>query len=81
VDRPASETVYCSCRCENVQGNTNDGASYCTCPTGFTCTQVYSSVGTAGDAISGGYCIKTGTAYDASAGCFPVCSPSTNPCQ
>ena len=32
LDREAVDTVYCSCRCANADGKTDDGANYCTCP-------------------------------------------------
>jgi len=38
LDRTADNDVYCSCRCANLQGQTDDGAVYCKCPGGFTCT-------------------------------------------
>src|SRR5437762_12513219 len=32
--RPATDAVYCSCRCANVDGRTDDGPRYCACPEG-----------------------------------------------
>jgi hypothetical protein len=64
--RSAADAVYCSCRCANVNGGTN-GGTYCSCPSGTTCTQLISSLGplTAGETDpSGAYCIKTGTQFD-----------------
>ena len=34
--RKADNAVYCSCRCANGYGKTDDGFKYCTCPDGFT---------------------------------------------
>src|SRR5262249_24991672 len=48
TDRTADKTVYCSCRCANIDGKTDDGANYCKCPDGFSCTQLVTSIG-AGD--------------------------------
>jgi hypothetical protein len=80
LDRLASQTVYCSCRCANVVGRTDDGASYCACPTGYSCSQVVPAV-TTGDPRSGGYCIKTGTAFDPNVGaCASRCDPSLGNC-
>jgi hypothetical protein len=79
ADRKASDTVYCSCRCANAEGNTNDGASYCACPTGYTCAQVVPAF-MSGDPRAGGYCIKAGTAYDANSVCNVQCDPTANPC-
>ena len=36
--RRASEAVYCSCRCQNADGKTDDGARYCDCPNGYACS-------------------------------------------
>lgn len=44
ADRKAASTVSCSCRCQNALGLTDDGASYCTCPTGTTCSQVVPAI-------------------------------------
>lgn len=55
IDRRASETVYCSCRC----GGAGPGP-YCTCPAGFACEPVAEDVGFA-SSLSGSYCIKAGT--------------------
>src|SRR5258708_819347 len=32
LDRRADQAVYCSCRCADVNGHTDDGAVYCSCP-------------------------------------------------
>jgi hypothetical protein len=70
TDRTAAQAVYCSCRCANVNGQTNDGSNYCSCPTGFSCTQLVSSVGPTTDpGLVGAYCIKNGTAYDPNSFC------------
>jgi hypothetical protein len=61
--------VYCSCRCANVDGQTNDGAVYCACPEGFSCTQLVSSIGAGDTGLTGAYCIKSGTQYDAVNSC------------
>ena len=44
-------SVYCTCRCDGPAG----AADFCTCPTGFACTQVLSSGGVG---IVGSYCVK-----------------------
>jgi hypothetical protein len=72
--------VTCSCRCENTLGNTSDGATYCTCPAGTTCTQV-APASQSGDPRAGGYCIKTGTAAIVSSVCANLCDPISNPCK
>jgi hypothetical protein len=62
--RTADKAVYCSCRCQNLNGQTNDGANYCTCPDGFTCAQLVTSIGSGDQGLTGGYCIKNNTQYD-----------------
>jgi len=81
MDRTAAQTVYCSCRCANVDGQTNDGSNYCSCPTGFSCTQLVSSVGPSTDPnLVGAYCIKNGTAYDPNNACSLQCSATIGGC-
>jgi hypothetical protein len=81
--RQTANAVYCSCRCENAQGQTNDGEVYCQCPTGFTCEQlVFPTTSTAGSTnLTGGYCIKVKTEYNSlNAGAEATCNPASNPC-
>ncbi len=63
LSRTADKAVYCSCRCANLQGDTNDGANYCKCPEGFACTQLVSSIGPTDTGLTGAYCMKSGTDY------------------
>jgi hypothetical protein len=74
IDRTADTAVYCSCRCADVNGQTNDGSNYCTCPDGFTCTQLVSSIGATDSGLTGAYCMKNNTAYNAQncIGCDPT---------
>ncbi len=77
-DRRANQAVYCSCRCANLDGQTNDGAVYCTCPDGFTCTQLYSSIGgSTNQGLTGAYCIRAGSDYNPDSACAGECSVST----
>jgi len=69
TQRTADTAVYCSCRCANINGQTNDGFNYCTCPDGFTCAQVLSSIGVGNEGLTGAYCIKANTAYDPTMDC------------
>jgi hypothetical protein len=69
--RTADRAVYCSCRCANINGNQNDGANYCTCPDGFACTQLLSSIGAGNEGLTGGYCVKTHTEYNVNETCTP----------
>lgn len=80
TDRRASSAVYCSCRCANAEGRTDDGAAYCACPGSFTCTQLITPIGSESDDISGAYCVEDATEYDASSSCAETCSASSADC-
>ncbi len=79
TDRLARDTVYCSCRCANADGRTDDGSSYCACTRGFSCTQEVASLGSM-DKMSGAYCVKDLVAYDASGPCATTCNAASAPC-
>ena len=76
VDREAANTVYCSCRCANADGKTDDGANYCSCPDGFTCSQLVNPVGSANLELAGAYCIKKDTEYQSYGACTLPCDPT-----
>jgi hypothetical protein len=80
-DRPASEAVIWSCRCANAHGATNDGQTYCTCPSDAPCTQAIAGIGDAEDDYSGAYCLPPATANNPATQCGSVCDPVTNPCN
>ncbi len=81
ADRTAAKAVYCSCRCANIDGKTDDGANYCTCPDGFSCTQLVTPIGSANAQLTGAYCIRKDTAYDVSKGsCQAPCDPTAKNC-
>jgi len=82
--RPPSEVVTCSCRCADLAGGTDDSGTFCTCPAGFTCTQLVSSLGAGVDtSLAGAYCIQAGSAFDPDGGPFSCseCNPTSNPCE
>jgi hypothetical protein len=78
TDRTANVAVYCSCRCANVDGKTDDGANYCSCPDGYDCSQLVAQTGVAGENLTGAYCVKHNTQYNpltsctGTAGCDPT---------
>jgi hypothetical protein len=75
-DRTADKAVYCSCRCANIDGKTDDGVNYCQCPSGFACTQLVTPIGAGNAGLTGAYCIKNNTDYDVAKGsCSNVCDP------
>jgi hypothetical protein len=81
TDRTADKAVYCSCRCADANGDTSDGANYCSCPDGFSCTHLIDSLGAGiSEGLTGSFCIKQGTAYDPSNVCPNTCDPTTNIC-
>jgi hypothetical protein len=57
------DAVYCSCRCANADGNTDDGARYCECPSGFVCRKLIDDVGLGSSELAGSYCIREGTDF------------------
>jgi hypothetical protein len=76
IDRLAKNAVYCSCRCANADGLTNDGARYCSCPDGYQCEQLVAPLGQVDVGLTGAYCIKAGTAFDPNQGpCARSCVP------
>jgi hypothetical protein len=79
TERTADKAVYCSCRCADVNGNTNDGANYCSCPDGFTCTQLVTSIDEGNTGLTGAYCVKNGTQYESRDPCTP-CNPNLGNC-
>jgi hypothetical protein len=81
TDRDAKSAVYCSCRCQDVNGQTpaSEG-NFCKCPDGYTCQQLVTSIGASDTGLTGGYCIKSGTAYQPTQ-CASTCDPTTQPCN
>lgn len=63
-DRTPDRAVYCSCRCANSAGKTDDGAKYCDCASGFKCTQLIDDLDLGSEQLAGAYCIRNGTAFD-----------------
>jgi hypothetical protein len=61
LGRRPDRSVYCSCRCANAQGKTNDGAVYCDCPEGYQCAQLLPNLNMIDATATGGFCIKQGT--------------------
>jgi hypothetical protein len=58
------DAVYCSCRCANADGSKDDGARYCDCPDGFSCTPLVDDLGFGSKQLAGSYCIHNGTKYN-----------------
>jgi hypothetical protein len=75
--REAAKAVYCSCRCANLDGKTDDGANYCTCPDGFACSQLVTSIGgNFNEGLTGAYCVQNNTVFDRANPCSTNCDPT-----
>ncbi|MFO0675668.1 MAG: hypothetical protein U0169_03985 [Polyangiaceae bacterium] len=80
ASRTSDRAVYCSCRCANADGRTDDGANYCTCPDGFQCEQLVTPIGPLDTGLTGAYCIKATTKYNAAEACVS-CDPTSGNCK
>jgi hypothetical protein len=80
TDRTADKAVYCSCRCADVDGHQPSDQVFCQCPSGFSCTQLVSSIGATDSGLTGAYCIKNGTAFDPNNSCGSFCDPASHNC-
>jgi hypothetical protein len=82
--RDAAQAVYCSCRCDVADGDPPEpDFNFCSCPSGFTCSQVRPDLGVSGGAdkqLNGKYCIKTGTEFMGAASCGSVAGNHDKPC-
>jgi hypothetical protein len=74
TNRRAEKTVYCSCRCANAEGGTDDGARYCECPSGFSCTKLVDDLGLGSSQLAGSYCIREDTQYQKGDEAGSVCA-------
>ncbi len=64
--RDAESAVYCTCRCGVADGEPDEpDYPFCGCPDGFECSEIRKNVGLGDATLTGKYCIKQGTAYDA----------------
>lgn len=79
TDRREEDAVYCSCRCADVNGKTDDGASYCTCPSGFECTPLVTSIGPTDQGLTGSYCVKSSAKFKPENNCTASCTGKTCP--
>lgn len=63
--RGADQSVYCSCRCGVAEGEKVDpNFNFCTCPSGFSCSEIRPNVGLGDEQITGKYCIKEKTEFN-----------------
>jgi hypothetical protein len=80
--RDAASAVYCSCRCGVADGDPPEpDFNFCTCPSGFTCTEIRPDVGLGVDKeLNGKYCIKDGTAFKGPGDCSFVAGTHDSQC-
>lgn len=76
-ERQAVDAVYCSCRCAGEDKN----ARYCECGTGFICEKLVDNLGHGKGQLSGSYCVKEGTIYDAGNPPALKCNADTANCN
>jgi hypothetical protein len=79
VDRPPSDAIYCSCRCDGPEGS-----DLCACPTGFECRHLIDDLGLgSAEEYAGSYCIKAGTYVEDSVALAegPRCDESLGNCE
>ena len=82
VDRAKDKAVYCSCRCADINGDKPSDQNFCDCPDGFACRPLVTSIGKGNEGLTGSYCIKTGTEYNADSACNQGdCDPNTKKCD
>lgn len=81
VDRAADKAVYCSCRCADINGDKPSDQTFCDCPDGFACTPLVTSIGKGNEGLTGSYCIKNDTVYNADTACNQGdCDPVAKKC-
>jgi hypothetical protein len=67
TSRDAASSVYCSCRCDVADGAPAEpDFNFCTCESGFTCTEIRPNLDLGSPELNGKYCVKSGSAYDGS---------------
>ena len=81
-DRKATDAVYCSCRCADINGDKPSDQTFCDCPDGFACRPLVTSIGQGNEGLTGSYCIKDKTEYNKDTACNQGdCDPTTNKCD
>lgn len=59
VARRPGDAVYCSCRCDGPDPN----ATYCECPSGFSCEPLIEELNLGAGQLAGSYCVRNGTQF------------------
>ncbi|APR84793.1 MEGF11 protein [Minicystis rosea] len=81
--RDAAQAVYCSCRCGVADGQPEEpNFPFCTCPSGFSCSEIRPYLNISDPQLDGRYCIKEGTEYGGSPNqCGAVAGNHEAPCH
>ncbi|MFT3766541.1 MAG: hypothetical protein QM820_13660 [Minicystis sp.] len=81
--RDAVQAVYCSCRCGVAEGQPDEpNFNFCSCPTGFTCSELRPELGISDPQLAGKYCIRDETVYqDSPSACGVVAGNHEEPCN
>jgi hypothetical protein len=85
--RDAAGSVYCSCRCAVADGAPAEpDFDFCTCPGGYTCSEIRPDLNLGDPELTGKYCIKAGSAFTQVTSCGsspgnhdPPCAGATGP--
>jgi hypothetical protein len=82
AQRDAAGSVYCSCRCAVADGAPAEpDFNFCTCPSGYTCSQIQSNLGLGNPELNGKYCIKDGSAFTSAITCGTSPGNHALPCS
>jgi hypothetical protein len=80
-DRDAANAVYCSCRCAVADGDPPEpDFNFCTCPSGYTCSEIRPDLNLGDRELTGKYCIKDGSAFSATSDCGVSAGNHDVPC-
>lgn len=80
--RSAQEAVYCSCRCGVAEGEPDEpDFPFCSCPNGFTCSQIRPKLDFGDERLNGKYCIKDGSEFHSGSSCGVVSGNNQAPCN
>jgi hypothetical protein len=76
-------TPSCSTDQSTCGANCDPNFNYCTCPSGYNCTNIRSNVGLGDANLAGAYCTKNGTAFESANNCKNSFGPLSgdNTCQ
>jgi hypothetical protein len=71
-ETPTNSNPPCSTDMSTCGSMCDPNFNYCSCPSGFTCSDIRPNVGLGDTELAGAYCIKTGSAYGTTSTCGNV---------